>query len=190
MKKIPNLNYFAAAGLVTVIMLVIYAGIQQAYRTGLDDPQIQMVTEASRKIEQGKPVDKIISEDPIDIASNLSPFIILYNASGKPTYSNALLDGKMPDLPGGLLDAANKKAEYRVTWQPNKAVRMAMVIKKINVTPVQFVAAGRSMRETERRIAAWQEMAFFGWTICIGIIVLTAALNYFMSANQILQKQN
>jgi len=181
MKKIFNLNYLAAAGLATVIVLVIYTGIQQVYRTGLDDPQIEMTRNICLEIEQGKSWENIIRKDTIDITKSLSPFIVLYDAAGKPIYSNAVLDGHMPAVPPGLFDIVKNKGEHRVTWQPRNAVRMAMVIKKINTSPLQFVAAGRSMTEVEERTDSLRTMVFFAWVICIGIILLTATLNHFMS---------
>lgn len=185
MKKLSYLNYFAASGLITVILLVMYAGIQQTYRTGLDDPQIQLARDISLKLEQGRSLENLNVADPIDISKSLSPFIVIYDASGKPMYSNALLDGKMPQLPVGLFDIAKNKEEHKVTWQPRSGVRMAMVIRKVHTSPLQFVAAGRSMTAVEERTAAMRTMIFFAWIICIGIIVLAVALNHFMVTKKI-----
>ncbi|MEP7163972.1 MAG: hypothetical protein ABI741_04715 [Ferruginibacter sp.] len=188
MKNSNNLNYFAAAALVTVVMLLIYASVQQTYRTGLDDPQIQIARDVSSKIEQGNSIDSLITGGPIDISRSLSPFIVLYDAQGKAIRSNALLDGKMPQIPSGLFDIVRKNAEHRVSWQPRKGIRMAMVIVKTNSAASQFVASGRSMEEVEARTEQMRSMVFFAWVICLVIISITAILNNFMRTKRMLQK--
>ena len=176
MKKI---SFFTTAALVTVIMLLIYATIQQSYRTGLNDPQIQIARDISLQIEQGKSIESTLNNDPFDITKSLSPFIVLYDAQGKPLRSNAFLDGKMPQVPVGVFNEVKENGEYDVSWQPRKGVRMAMVIVKTNAGPVQFVAAGRSMVEVEQRINNMRTMIFIAWIICLAIIAIAAVFTYF-----------
>ena len=176
MKSLP---FLMSAALVTVIMLLIYVTVQQSYRTGLNDPQIQIARDLSLKLEQGKPVEASLTNDPFDITKSLSPFIVLYDAQGKPLRSNAFFDGKMPQVPAGVFKEVKKNNEYDVSWQPRKGVRMAMVIVKANTTPVQFVAAGRSMVEVEGRIKNMSTMIFIAWIICLAIIAIAAVFYYF-----------
>ncbi len=180
MKKSSVLLYLASVVLISVIMLLIYATVQQTYRTGLDDPQLQMARDISLKLEQGKSIESIVSPDPIDLTKSLSPFLVLYDEQGKAFRSNAVLNGKLPQVPAGLFDVVNKKGEHRVSWQPEKAVRIAMVIIKSNSKPVQFVAAGRSMAEVEERIQQMRAMVFIAWVISLAIICITAILNHFL----------
>jgi sensor histidine kinase regulating citrate/malate metabolism len=188
MKNLSTLNYLVATALITVIMLLIYATVQQTYRTGLNDPQIQIARDISSKLEQGKTIEPFIAADSIDISRSLSPFIVLYDVQGKAIRSNAFLDGKMPQVPVGLFDIAKNDGEYRVSWQPRKGIRMAMVIVKTNASLVQFVASGRSMTEVEERTQQMRAMVFFAWVICLVIISITAILNHFMRTKRILQK--
>ena len=181
MKNLTTLNYLVATALVTVVMLLIYATVQQVYRTGLNDQQVQIARDISSKLEHGRPIESYINADTIDIGRSLSPFIVLYDAQGKAIQSNAILDGKMPQVPGGLFDVVRNNEEYRVTWQPRKGIRMAMVIVKTNTSPVQFVASGRSMTEVEERIQQMRTTVFFAWLICMVIICITAILNRFIS---------
>ena len=174
-----NLSFFISTALVTVIMLLIYTTIQQSYRTGLNDPQIQIARDLGRQLEKGRSIDASVSTDPIDITKSLSPFIVLYDAQGKPLRSNAILDGKMPQLPLGVFEEVKVNGEYDVSWQPRKGIRMAMVIEKTNAAPVQFVAVGRSMIEVEKRTRNMMTMVFIAWILCLAIIAIGAAFYYF-----------
>src|SRR6476620_10838884 len=105
MKKIPSLNYLFAPAIITVIFGVIYATVQQSYRTAANDPQIQIARDINARIHQGKPVESFLA-DTIDIAHSLSTFAALYEANGKPIRSSGYLDRKMPELPAGVFDVA------------------------------------------------------------------------------------
>jgi hypothetical protein len=184
-KNYAVFNYLAAAALVTIIMLLIYATVQQTYRSGLDDPQIQLTRDISAKLQQGRTIESIVATDSIDISKSLSAFVVLYDVNGKAIYSNARLDSKLPQVPMGLFDIVEKNGEHRVTWQPRKAVRMAMVIVKTTVSPGMFVAAGRSMAEVEQRTGQMRTMVFIVWLICLFIIVITALLNQFVRQRKV-----
>jgi len=173
-----QISFLTAAALVTVIMLLIYATVQQVYRTGLDDPQTQLVKDIGLQLEQGRSAQMVVNDDSFDITRSLSPFIILYDAQGKPLRSNAFLDGKMPEVPVGVFEEVKRNGEHAFSWQPRKGVRMAMVIIKTNAMPVQFVAAGRSMAAVEQRIKNLVTMVFIAWIICMAIIAVAAAVYY------------
>lgn len=179
MKRSSLINYFLLVTILSIVMLLIYATVQQSYRTAADDPQIQMAQDASAKIEQGKPADNIFQTDTIDIAHSLSPFIVLYDAAGTPLESTGYLNGKMPKLPPGVFDFAKKNGGHNVTWQPQNDVRMAMVLIHVNSSPVQFVAAGRSLTEVEIRESGLRKMVFLGWIICIAVVLLSIAIGYY-----------
>jgi sensor histidine kinase regulating citrate/malate metabolism len=188
MKNLPGLYYFTITALVTVIMLLIYATVQQTYRTGVNDPQIQIAREVSSKLEQGRSIESEMASEPFNISHSLSPFIVLYDTQGKALRSNAYLDGKMPQVPLGVFAAFKNDVEHRITWQPRKGVRMAMVIVKTNASPVQFVASGRSMEEVEDRTEQMRSMVFFAWVICLVIISISAIMNHFIKTKKVLQK--
>ena len=69
--------------IITVIFGVIYATVQQSYRTAANDPQIQIARDINVKLHQGKPIENFFA-DTVDIAQSLSTFVALYDASGKP----------------------------------------------------------------------------------------------------------
>lgn len=179
MKKFPFLNYFFVVIITTVIFVVIYATVQQNYRTGANDPQLQIARDINAKLHQGKPVDNFFA-DTIDIAQSLSTFATLYDANGKPVRSSGYLDGKMPELPAGVLDFAKIHGGHEVTWQPRSGVRMAMVIISSNAFPAAFVASGRSLQEVEVREHNLITMIFLGWIICIGLVLFHGGLQFYI----------
>ncbi len=178
MKRISFLNYLLAMAVITVILGVVYATVQQSYRTAANDPQIQIARDIDIKLQEKKTIDNFF-EDTIDIAQSLSIVAILYDANGKPIRSSGYLNGKMPQLPAGVFDYTKAHHEYAVTWQPQKSVRMAMVIISTNASPVGFVATGRSLQEVEVREHNLVTIVFIGWIICIGLVLLYAALQFY-----------
>ena len=54
MKKVPFINYFLVIAIVTVISGIIYATVQQAYRTAANDPQIQIARDIKFKTATGQ----------------------------------------------------------------------------------------------------------------------------------------
>ncbi|MEO6491068.1 MAG: hypothetical protein ABIO04_14085 [Ferruginibacter sp.] len=179
MKTSSVLNYLAALIIVSVVMLLLYTVMQQSYRTGLNDPQIQIARDISFKLSQGQSAHSLLGDDTIDAAKSLSPFIVLYDLSGRALLSNGVLAGKLPQLPLGVFETARSNDEHDVSWQPKKGVRIAMVIEKSNALPIGFVAVGRSMREVENRTANMRSMVLIAWIICVSIILTTWLLHNF-----------
>ena len=127
MKLLSFLNYLLIIAVITVIILLIYASVQQTYRSGANDPQIQIAEDIGAKIKKGKSIEDVFPADTIDIAQSLAPVVVLYDAQGKPLRSSGFLNGKMLQLPEGVFDFAKKRGSHGVAWQPNHDVRMAMV---------------------------------------------------------------
>ena len=180
MKKVSFLNYFLVMAIISIIYGVIYVSVQQSYRTGANDPQIQIAHDMATKLQQAKPVDNFFS-DTIDITKSLSAIAVLYDKNGNPIRSSGFLNGKMPIMPEGVFKYAKAHGEYSVTWQPQSNVRMAMVIVSSNASPIGFVASGRSLSEVEVREANLVTIVFLGWVICIGIVLLYALIQFYQA---------
>jgi hypothetical protein len=95
MKKFSLVDFLFVMTILTIVFAVVYATVQQSYRSGADDPQIQLVRDINLKLHEGKSIERFF-DDSIDIAQSLSPFIVLYNANRKPLRSSGYLNGKMP----------------------------------------------------------------------------------------------
>jgi hypothetical protein len=63
------------------------------------------------------------------------------------------------------------QGENRVTWQPEPGVRIAAVVASYSGTQSGFVMAGRSLRETERRVDQLGELIGAAWLA--GMVAVT-----------------
>src|SRR5258708_39251872 len=73
MKKFSFLVYLFVLAIITIIFGVIYVAVQQSYRSGANDPQIQIVRDINFKLREGKAVESFFT-DSFNIAQSLSPF--------------------------------------------------------------------------------------------------------------------
>jgi len=169
MKTSSFFTHFAAAIIVTGIFLTIYATVQQAHRSGANDPQLQLARDIDAKISNNKPFDQLLPADSIDISTSMGNFVTLYNANGEPVHSTGMLENKFPQLPSGVFDFTRNNKEDVFTWQPRKGVRIATVLE---ATPNGFIAVGRSLREVEVREGNLVNIVVIAWTACTGVILL------------------
>jgi hypothetical protein len=170
MKRSAILLYASAFIIISVILLLVYATVQQSHRSGANDPQLQMAYDIAAQLESGK---EYTPGDTINLAKSLAPFVVLYNKEGQPTQSSGYLEGRFPQVPTGVLNYARTHGEDVVTWQPRSDVRMAMVIKSITSPSASFVAVGRSLQGVEQREAGLRKMVFMAWLICLVILGLS-----------------
>jgi hypothetical protein len=155
---------FAVA--ITLLCGLVYAAVQQDLRIGANDPQIQIAEDAAQALAAGANPQNIVPQYQTDIATSLSPYIILFNDQGQAVLSSAILNGKAPAVPSGVFDYARQHGETRVTWQPQKGIRSAIVVRRIqnaSGTNVGFVLVGRSLREVEIREDNLLLMVALGW---------------------------
>lgn len=130
---------------------LIYIAVQQDLRQSANDPQIRMAEDAAAKLASGQQVQIIVPKEKVDIAKSLAPYIIVFDATGKPIASSAQLDGLTPTIPPGVFDYVRQHGEDRITWQPQPGVRSAVVVTQFQGPNSGFVLAGRSLREVEIR---------------------------------------
>jgi hypothetical protein len=154
-----------------VLALALYVIPQQVLRTGADDPQIQLATDAAARIENGA-VPPEVAKGNVDITRSLAPFVIVYNDRGQVLASTAQFHGQTPAPPAGIFDYVRTHGEERVTWQPERGVRIASVIERVNGSHSGFVLAGRSLREVQARIDHVQNLAGLTWLGMLGMILL------------------
>lgn len=188
--KLPVIfTQLSIAAVITVVMGVLYMNVQQGYRTGANDPQIQLAEDISSSIKLGHSISPFLKDDTVDLSKSLSPFFILYDNDGKPIQSSALLNGKVPQLPAGVLDYVKVHDEDRITWQPQPGARLATVIKKTGSSPVAFVAVGRSLKEVEVRESNLRTTVAGGWIVCMLIIGITAIWQLLQRTKMVTQSQ-
>ncbi len=172
MKYASFISHIAAAIIITAIILLVYASVQQAHRSSANDTQLQIARDVSNALSKGKSINRLIIPDTIDIAQSLAVFTELFDKSGKPVQSTGFLNGQLPQLPQGIFDFTNNNNEDVLTWQPQSNVRMALVCEKVDAAGVGFVAVGRSLKETEEREGNLVKMIAITWVACMAVLLI------------------
>lgn len=170
MKPSLLILHLVAASIITVMILLIYASVQQVHRSSANDPQIQIARDLSNAMSKGKSIDRLISTDTIDITQSLSVFTEVFDKNGDPLKTTGYLNSRIPQPPPGVLKFTNANHEDVLTWQPQNNVRMAMVFEKIDAPGEGFVAVGRSLQQTEVRESSLVKMIGIAWITCIIIL--------------------
>ena len=181
MKRSFLVLYLFAAGVLSLILLLLYACVQQVYRQTANDPQIQVAWDIREHMRMGLPVDAYFRSDSADLSGSLALFAVLYNSEGKPIRSSARLDGNLPQVPAGVLDFVKTNGEERVTWQPRPGVRMAMVLLRAEPLSLGIIAVGRSLREVEVRENNLRSMVGLGWLLVMGLLAVAALVQFRLS---------
>ena len=129
-----------------------YVTVQQNFRSGANDPQVQMAEDTARALESGQSAAALVPALKIDIAASLAPYLVIYGPDGQPAAGNGYLHGSLPVLPAGVFDYAAKDGRNQISWQPEHGVRSAVVIVPVSGGKGGYVMAGRSLREVESRV--------------------------------------
>ncbi len=173
---IPGLRMLAAAALVSGLVLFGYASAQQAQRQGANDPQIQIAEDAAAALALGDAPASIVPEGRVDLARSLATWVTVVDRSNRPIASSAMLDGRVPVPPRGVLDFARRHREHRISWAPRSGVRSAIVVCSAGTSGV-VVIAGRSLREVEAREGQLVVMMLMTWIGALVAAVSWAALS-------------
>ncbi len=169
--------FLVLAAMVTVLTLSSYALVQQVYRSNANDPQIEATLAIADLIDKGAPAEAIVGQSSIDIENSLSLFVVIYDKDGKVVAGSGKLKNTVPTPPSGVFAYLKNKSEDRFTWQPQKGVRLAAVMKKINGDK-GFVVVARSLKEVESRSDAAMKMAGIAW---LALLLLSGLLSSLLS---------
>jgi hypothetical protein len=173
--------HVAAAIVVTGICLLVYAAVQQQYRTAANDPQIQVARDIMMKLKQNTPAGSVVPADTIDPEQSLISFVQVYGANNNLLASNGYIGSQAPAVPAGVLEKARQDGEYMVTWQPTSMARIASVVTYTGGRQGSYVVVGRSLLEVEKRESALLKMVFVCWVCCMGVICAHGALQAYLS---------
>ena len=160
-------NWFAYAAIITLLCGIVYITVQQSYRLSANDPQLQLAEDAANALNKGADPKSLMSAtSAVEISQSLSPYVIIYDASGNIAAGSATLNGKVLKIPQGVIDYIQKNGRDAATWQPVPGVRQAMV--GFSTANKAYVAvAGRSFRYIEDRINLLSEQVVFGWAMSL-----------------------
>ncbi len=165
-------QWIPLAVLATLLCGVVYLVVQQNDRLGANDPQVQYTQDIKVALEQGTTPDQIVGQNKVDIANSLDSFFIIYGTNKSITASSATLNNGSPSIPSGVLDGVAKRGEARVTWQPQKGVRIAAVVLKYKDG---YILAGRNMKEVEKGIDLQGRNILIGWILTLAATLFTVA---------------
>lgn len=161
---------------ITGISFVAYFTVQQSYRQGLNDPQVQMAEDGATFLAKDFSPPAIVGHaNSLDISTSLQSWIAVYDDQGSALLSSGLLDGQMPQPPKGVFESARDgrgkgtvtAGQNRLTWQPESNVRQAIVVQRFDGQTNGYVVAGRNMREVERREGRLGETVMLTWLFLV-----------------------
>lgn len=172
----------------TLVYGFVYVALHQYIRQSANDAQMEIVEEITPLLSTGNIPHFNVAAD---LMTSLKTFVVIYNENGKPISSSAVLGGVVPTPPLGVFEYVRTHGSDRVTWQPQKDVRIAAVIGGFKVTtpaPTSalrgtsttsiasssaptggFVLVGKSLRQTEVHTALLTADVVAAW-ICSAII--------------------
>lgn len=163
-------GWLPLAAAITGICLLVYATVQQSFRTGANDPQIQIAEDATNQLASGtRPasLQAIVAGPAVDIEQSLATFVIVYDERGTVLVGTGMLGGHVPAPPAGVFTVAREQGEDRVSWQPTRLARIAAVVRHSSAGDGAFVLAGRSLREIEMRELSLRTMCAIAWIVLL-----------------------
>lgn len=174
---LTKINVFAALAVVITLLLgALYLIEKTNLRLSANDPQIQISEDITNYLSKGQDAENVMPKSTVDVSKSLAWVLITYDDSGQVKASNAVLNGQIPELPKGVLDHARDIGQNRVTWEPEKGVRIAAVVTRYDNG---YVLVGRSLRDVEGRFMVLGKIVAVSWIITI----LTAYVFIFHPPN-------
>jgi hypothetical protein len=176
------LSWLPIAVAASILCGLVYGLVQQDIRTAANDPELQLAEDAAVLLGSGISPLTVAGEHAIDISKSLAPYLIVLNASKVVVASSAVLAGTTPVPPAGVFDHALRFGENRITWEPVRGVRSAIVVVPYQGHAEGYVIAGRSLREVERRESDLLHLVCMGW---IAVMAGSFAACFFTARRRI-----
>jgi hypothetical protein len=143
---------------ITVAMLVVvgfvYVALQQSYRQGANDPQIQIASDTAMALSSGSQAQGLLgnTSSAIDPSVSLAPFTIIVDETNAVVATNMKIGDSTPLPPKGVLNAASVSHQNRITWQPQPGTRIALIVQGYKHNDRSgYVLVGRSLSEIKAR---------------------------------------
>jgi hypothetical protein len=152
-------QWIPLAALTVLLTGMVYVATQQTYRSGANDPQIQMATDAANALQRGASPQDLVTTNKVDIAESLAPYLAIYDNNHQLVAASATLHGEPIAPPSGVFAYAQVNGTNVLTWQPESGVRSAIVVKSY---PGGFVLAGRSLQSVEERETKLEQILLIG----------------------------
>jgi len=159
------------------------------YRQSANHPQIQIAEDASVAFEQNQFTNETLKSSfesfvpsigQVDLGTSLSPWIQIYDASHEVIESSVSIQEAQttPRVSSELFEGLAKHDQIRLTWQPRKGIRQAIVITKFSGLRSGYIVVGRSLREVEDQMKILTVIISAAWFVMMSMIVCTAAWTF------------
>lgn len=142
------MQWLPLAALTVFMCGLVYAVVQQNYRSSANDPQMQMALDARNALSNGVAPSQLVPQNTIDMAQSLAPYLIIYDITGHAVASSVTLNGQTPTPPAGVFTSARAMQTDTLTWMPQSGVRSAIVVVHYDGG---YVLSGRSLTAVEQR---------------------------------------
>lgn len=170
----------AFATFFSILLLTVSVFHQQVLRRGADRQPEQLATALSAQLAHSDTRSFTLPGPSQDIGSSAwlnsnATFAAVYDASGQVVASNATFDNALPQPPRGIFSTIRARGLYKVTWQPQRGVRIALTGHEISGGG--FVLAGQSLLSAEARTARFDLFLKLMWAVLLlacGIVLVFA----------------
>ncbi len=175
--------FFCEAFLVSILYLTIYIVVQQVVRQSANSPQIQMAEDTAYGLSNGQSPEILLNTPRINPLQSLAPFTIVYDIKGNVLSTTLSSSVYLPEIPKGVLEYVQARAEDRFTWQPKSNLRIAAVMTEyVSKNGGGFVLVGRSLREVENLESYLENIVGTTWIMSLILIFIFTRI-YFGKKN-------
>ncbi len=157
----------------TLVLGVSYVNDQQTLRQLAYEPQNYVTADTALRLAAAGAIPESGFSSAVPIEQDPAVYLTFYNASGTPVAGTGILNGQPPVLPAGVLATAKTKGIDRLTWEPAKGVRQAIVVMP---AADGWVMSGRSLAFTEAQEQQLLLRTVLGWVITVILIALVTVL--------------
>lgn len=158
---------------ITLLSGMFFLLAQQIVRIGANESVVQLAEDLARRISQDTTLPQEFPPQKIEFSKSLATFLYLFDANKALVGTTASLNNGTAIIPTGVLQKAHDKGENRVTWQPSKGVRIALVATYFKGKSEGYIAVGRNLREAERLIDTLFTLAGIGWATTLLLTFIT-----------------
>ena len=174
------LTWLPLAGLATATALTIYVVTQQVWRAAANDPQIEIARATALALDGGQSPSDVVPQRAVPMERSLATFVTVLDDSGRVLASSGRLRGEVRAMPTGVLENVRRAGEERVTWQPERGVRIATVVERYRGGSSGFVVVGRSLEEAQDRIEKFWRLIALSWTATLGGLLALVAITEWL----------
>ena len=162
-------RWAAAAVIVTAVFASFYLVMQQSERQGADDAPGRLASQVAAQLSDSGAAADETTAHTVDLAASDAEFFVIYDRTNHPLAGTGRLDGALPTVPTGVLDAARRTGSNHVTWQTSDGRRFASVERRAGR---DVVLAAQSLVPAENRIDQLGALILIAWACVLAIIVL------------------